>query len=238
MTKTWGAWRYYAPGYLSEEDYEIDSKVISEILSHTGFESIKAFNDELNSHERGNLPDELQARLKSIFEQTMYSEEEIPEQLNISDGIIASLEESIDLEFPFKLAHDHEPLEVDLYAMSIEDEDGTYAVNLRAGISSAKLLEPKSKDLEKVCTVLIDKLASGMPDELDSEDKDALTAYLESNGAEGSLIEDDDFLEELGTQVKYVVEYIGITTISFSNDSGDEVYFTVEGEEELGFNQA
>ena len=84
--------------------------------------------------------------------------------------------------------------------------------------------------------MLIDKLASGMPDDLDSSDKDALTAYLESNGAEGSLIEDDDFLEELWTQVKYVVEYIGITTISFSNDSGDEVYFTVEGEEELGFN--
>jgi hypothetical protein len=230
-----GAWRYYAPGYLCADDCEVDDGVISQILLATDFDSVEAFNNELGAHDRGELPEALQAKLKAIFSKPTYSSEDVPAHLSISDGVVSSLQESIELKCPFKLAQEHKPLEIGIYAMSIENEDGVYTVNLRAGVSSAKLFEAASEDLEPVCSVLIDKLASAKSDEIDNSDKAELRAYLKSNGADLELVDDDDFLEELGMQVRYMVETIGIATIPFSDDSGDEVEFWIEAEEEIGF---
>lgn len=235
MIKTWGAWRHYGPGYLYADDCEINDTVISQILSVADFESVEAFNDELGAHDRGELPEALQAKLMAIFSEPTYSGEDIPNHLTIGDGVVSSLQDSVQLRCPFKLARNHQPLEIEIYAMCIDSEGETYTVNLMAGVSSVNLFEAASEDLEPVCSVLIDKLASSRSRGIDDSDKAVLRAYLESNGADGQLVDDDDFVEELGTQVRYIVESIGISTIPFCNDSGEEVEFWIEAEEEIGF---
>jgi hypothetical protein len=82
--------------------------------------------------------------------------------------------------------------------MSIEDEDGTYSVNLRAGVSSPKLFEAASKELEGICAVLIDKLAGGSSDDLGDDERELLKDWLDRNGANKELADDDDFVEEMG----------------------------------------
>jgi hypothetical protein len=103
MTKTWGAWRYYAPGYLTSDDIEIGDEVVSEILSKTGFESAEEFNALLSTYPRGELPEDLQARLKAIFQEPTYSADDVPEELTISDEVVTSLEEPLVLRSPFRL---------------------------------------------------------------------------------------------------------------------------------------
>lgn len=235
MSKTWGAWRYYAPGYLSADDTEIGEEVISQVLSAVGFGSVDEFNSSVGAHARGELPEELQVKLKAIFQEPAYSGEDVPDQLTVSDGVVTSLEEPLVLRSPFRLADGHEPLEIGIYAMSIEDDGGTYSINLRAGVSSAKLFEAGSKELEGVCSVLIDKLAFGNSDDIDDQDRELLKAYLDSNGANIDLAVDEDFIEELGMQVRYMVESIGISTIPFTDEEGEEIEFWIEAEEEIGF---
>lgn len=235
MTKTWGAWRYYAPGYLAADDIEIGDEIVSEILSKVGFGSIEEFNALLSTYPRGELPEELQTRLKAIFQAATYADEDVPEDLTISDGVVTSLKEPLVLRFPFRLAEDHEPLEIGIYAMSIADEGGTYSVNIRAGISSPKLFEAASKELEGICAVLIDKLASGESGDIGDAERELLKVWLDSNGANRELADDGDFIEELGMQVRYMVESIGISTIPFTDEEGEEVEFWIEAEEEIGF---
>ena len=119
MTKTWGAWRYYSPGYLAADDIEIADEVVSEILSKTGFESVEEFNALLRNYPRGELPEDLQARLKAIFKEAAYAADDVPEELTISDGVVTSLEEPLVLRSPFRLAAGHEPLAIGIYAMSM-----------------------------------------------------------------------------------------------------------------------
>ena len=58
---------------------------------------------------------------------------------------------------------------------------------------------------------------------------------MHSNGANGELADDDDFVEEIGMQVRYMVESIGISTIPFTDEDGEEIEFWIEAEEEIGF---
>ena len=58
---------------------------------------------------------------------------------------------------------------------------------------------------------------------------------MDSNGANRELANDDDFVEEVGMQVRYMVESIGISTIPFTDKDGDEIEFWIEAEEEIGF---
>lgn len=233
MTKTWGAWRYYSSGYLASNDSEIGDEIVSEILSKTGFRDVKEFNTVLSTYPRGELPEDLQARLKAIFQEPTYTAEDVPEALTISDGFVTTLEEPLVLPSPFRLAEGHEPLVIEIYAMSIEEEGAAYSVNLKAGISSPKLFEAASKELEGICGVLIDKLASGSSDDLDDDEREILRAWLVSNGANGEFV-DDDLTEELGMQVRYIVESIGISTIPFPDEDGEEIEFWIEGDEEIG----
>ncbi len=235
MTKTWGAWRYYAPGYLAADDIEIGDEILSEILSRVGFGSVEEFNALLSTYPRGALPEDLQARLKAIFQAPIYTNEDVPKDLTISDGVVTTLEEPLVLRFPFRLAEDHEPLEIDIYAMSIEAEGAIYSVNIRADISSPKLFEAASKELEGICAVLIDKLASGESGNISDDERELLKVWLDSNGANRELADDDDFIEELGMQVRYMVESIGISTIPFTDEEGEQIDFWIEAEEEIGF---
>ena len=235
MNKTWGAWRYYSPGYLASDDIEIGDEIVSVILSKTGFGNVEEFNTLLSTYPRGELPEDLQARLKAIFQEPNYTAEDVPEELTISDGVVTTLEEPLVLRSPFRLAEGNEPLAIGIYAMSIEEEGGAYSVNLRAGISSPKLFEAASKELEGICGVLIDKLASGSSDDLDDDERGLLKAWLVSNGANGELADDDDFAEELGMQVRFMVESIGVSTIPFPDEDGEEIELWIEAEEEIGF---
>ena len=235
MTKTWGAWRYYSPGSLASDDTEISDEIVSEILSKTGFGNVEELNTLVSTYPRGELPEDLQARLKAIFQEPTYTAEDVPEELTISDGVVTTLEEPLVLRSPFRLAEGHEPLAIGIYAMSIEDEGGTYSVNLRAGVSSPKLFEAASKELEGICAVLIDKLAGGSSDDFGDDERELLKDWLDRNGANKELADDEDFVEEIGMQVRYMVESIGISTIPFTDEDGEEIEFWIEAEEEIGF---
>ena len=189
----------------------------------------------MSTYPRGELPEDLQARLKAIFQEPNYTAEDVPEELTISDGVVTTLEEPLVLRSPFRPAEGHEPLAIGIYAMSIEEEGAAYSVKLRAGISSPKLFEAASEELEGICGVLIDKLSSRSSDDLDDDERELLKAWLVSNGANGDLADDDDFAEELGMQVRYMVESIGISTIPFPDEDGEESEFWIEAEEEIGF---
>ena len=102
-------------------------------------------------------------------------------------------------------------------------------------MSSPKLFEAASKELEGICAVLIDKLAAGSSDDLGEDERELLKDWLGRNGANNELADDEDFLEEIGMQVTYMVESIGITSIPFTDENGEEIEFWIEGEEEIGF---
>ena len=235
MTKTWGAWRHYSPGYLCANDAEIDEGIICQILSISGFEDVGEFNNSLSSCARGELPDDLQLRLKDIFSDPIYEIEDVPDYFVIGSGVVSSLQESLQLQSPFRLAQGNEPLEVEIYAMHIEREESAYSVGLRAAISSAKVFEPKREDLEAVCSILIEKLASSNAEELNDLDKDCLRAYLHDNSADPDLVDDDEFIEELGMQVRWMIESFGLATIPLMDDTGRSIEFCIDGDEEVGF---
>lgn len=235
MTRFWGTWRSYDPGFLTSDDTEIDNEIVSQLLSAAGFKSAEEFNAVLGSYPRGELPEDLQVRLKAIFRVPAYTAEDVPDKLTISEGNVTTLEKPLVLQSPFRLAEGHEPLQIGIYAMSIEDDGGIYTVGLSADISSRRLFEAASEELEGICSILIDKLGSGASSDIDDEDRELLKTWLESNCANTDLVDDEDFLEELGMLVRFIVESIGITSIPFTNAHGDDIELYIEGDEEISF---
>lgn len=237
MSKAWGAWRFYGSGYLCSDEAEIDDTIMSQMLSIMGYTDIEEFGSTVGSYDRYELPGDIQAKIQKIFSKPSYSSKDVPDELRISNGIIAKLDETLVIKSPFRLADNHSPLEFEIYSMSIEEEDGSFSVDLRAGISSDRLFEPISEALENLCIILIDKLAAGKIEDIDDQDRELLENYLNDQGAPAGLAADDEFLQELGVQVQFMVETIGVCSIPFTDASGEEVEFWIEADEEIGFSQ-
>ena len=119
--------------------------------------------------------------------------------------------------------------------MNISKDYDHFKINLRAGIASNKLFEPLTKDLESFTRLAIEKLPSGIG-KISNSERLIIMKFLQLNKCDDSLAIDNDFLYELGMQMLFLVESIGIVTICFTDVDGGEGSFWVEGDEEIGFN--
>lgn len=228
IKKTWGAWRYYPSAYLcSDENHDwIGQETIQEMLELMSFNSIEEFNKILSSLPKGEIPLSIQSKIKNLFHDHIYTENDLINEIIICDGCVESLKESIILENPFKIAENIIQPEIEIYAMSIEEE----SVFLKAGISSKCLFEAKESDLLNLCEIFVKSKTKLNATEL-SITKD----YLSSQMIDSKLAEDCEFLSEIGFQINHMIENIGIVTKEFKIDD-EEVVFWLESEEELGFN--
>ena len=214
--KTWGAWRTYN-GNLINEDGGISLELLSEILEKVGFKSAKELNDELNKYERGEIPVEIQTRLKKLF--LGHGDKptpDIPEKFYVNE---------VSIKNPFTLAEEPSPFEVQIYSMNIEENESDADIYVRAGVSCERLYQPISKEMEALCAVLIKTVSS---EEFSSEDISLIAKYLEENGNDPALAKDEDFRGYLGDSIRDLAEGIGIYV---EEDGG----FYLE-DDELGFN--
>jgi hypothetical protein len=230
--KEYGAWRYYAPAYLESDDSEseISLEIVRQILEISKFKSIDDFNNEMNKHNRGELPEELQDKLRCIF----LGHDEIIEAISSDSFYVDGAGE---LPSPLMIIQNPEPCKIEIYAISIEKIDAElFRIPVRMGISSAKLFFPHP-GYEKLCPLLIGGV-DGIERDAESlnEDEKELLKKWASNGDEE--VEDfDEFFEEAVIQLRYrmIEEALGVCTIDFENEEGDELSFYVTGDEEIGF---
>ena len=228
IKKKWGAWRYYPKSYLcSDENHDwIGKETIQEMLDMMSFNSIEEFNKILSSFPRGEIPLSIQSKIKNLFHKHIYTENDLINEIIISDGCVESLKESIILENPFKIAENIIQPEIEIYAMNIREE----SIFLKAGISSECLYEAKESDLSNLCEIFIKSKTT-----LNSSELSITKDYLSSQMIDSKLADDSEFLLEIGFQINHMIENIGIITKEFKVDD-EEVRFWLEGEEEIGFN--
>ncbi len=231
MSYHFGCWRYYAPGNLESDQVQLDEKVISEMLELMGFNSVEEFNKTLATEQRNNLPTDLQNKIKNIFEPP-----DEPIDLWLPETISAETDQaSIKFKNPIKALKNPEPLEINIYGMNIETNPSCndYTINLRAGISSNKLFEPLTKDHEPFVRLATEKTEF---ENINIEERQEIIKFLQFNKCNDSLANDNDLLYELGIQIKFLAESIGISTLSFVDADGGEGEFWIDGDEEIGFN--
>ena len=224
--KTWGAWRYYSPAYLVGMNGEyIDKEILNQMMNYMSFKSIKELKDTFNSFSRGQIPEEIQKKIKNIFSYD-YSENDLGNFLRISEGCVEAINEDIFVENPFTIAQDLIQPEIEIYSFFIEDES---SVVIRAEISSDRLFQPKDQKLTALCEILIDP---NVPNEKLYRSK--LKKYLNDQNIDPNLANDNEFLSEIYQQVIYMADCMSITSKSFTYND-EETYFCLEGEEEFGF---
>jgi hypothetical protein len=203
---------------------------VRQIFDISKFKSIDDFNNEMNKHNRGELPEELQDKLRCIFLGHDEIIEAIPSDFFYVDG-------AGELPSPLMIIQNPEPCKIEIYAISIEKIDAElFRIPVRMGISSAKLFCPQP-GYEKLCSLLISGV-DGIERDAESlnEDEKELLKKWASNGDEE--VEDfDKFFEEAAIQLKHrmIEEALGVCTIDFENKEGDELSFYVTGDEEIGF---
>lgn len=248
------AW-IYSVGSLTGDEGEPSSHIASQMLALIGFESPDAFNSELSKHNRGEIPPNLQRRIINIFETSEEADnQEIVETIRISDGIVEALDDVLEIKNPFRLCTGVPPAAISIYGMSFEPAGENTSINVRLGVSVEKFALPREESLQKICNTLINKIVPiadeslfnkwedlGNDSEYDeyldewlSDARISIRSWLESEGADGGLAENNEFLTELGQQILYLTEGIGITTKSFVDEDGTEHYFWIEGDEESG----
>jgi len=240
---------------LLGDEGEPSSYVAEKMLKAMGFSSTEEFNQELSSHKKGELPRDLQERILKMFdiEQTDKSTPYDHEPIRISDGIVESLSQQIELQNPFICNLTASTVEI--YGMSFEPNGDTTTVSIRAGISIENFLQPRSMELKNICDVITNKLVPLTDESLfnkwDEEGIDlpfeeyqenwlsdsttTISKWLESQSITPSLSKDIDFLTELGQQCLYLIGGAGLNSKLFEDNDGAEYIFWIEGEEESGF---
>jgi hypothetical protein len=251
------AW-IYSTGTLASDEGEPTSYVAEKMLEIMGFKSSEDFNKHLSLYKRGELPRELQIRIMALLDlpdaNAPRNDEEDPEPIIISNGIVESLEEPVELQNPFACCGGPDASALQIYGMSFEPSGDYTSISLRLGISVKDYLSPRDNSLELICDVLIEKIIPladetlfNQWDELSSDmeyedyqkewlsdSRETIAKWLSSQSLDGSLAHNDSFLAELGQQLLYLTEGIGITTRTFVDDDGTEHCFWIEGEEESG----
>ena len=251
------AW-IYSTGTLVSDEGEPTSYIATKMLETMGFSSPEDFNKHLSSFKRGGLPRDLQIRILAIFDliddSAPRSEEEESEAIIISNGIVDELEEPIELLNPFASSGGPNASAIQIYGMSFEPSADYTSISLRIGISVKDYLRPRDIGNEPICNILIDKIIpladetlfdqwSELSSDMEYDDykkewlsdsREMLSKWLSSQSIDGSLAHNDSFLEEMGQQLLYLTEGIGVTTKVFVDEDGTEHCFWIEGEEESG----
>jgi hypothetical protein len=248
------AW-IYSVGSLTGDEGDPSSHIASKMLAVIGFESPDAFNSELSKYKRGALPPDLQQRIINIFETGEQSaNQESVDIIRISDGIVEALDDSLEIKSPFRVCAGVPPAAISVYSMSFEPAGENTAINVRLGVSIEKYALPREESLQEICSIIINKIVPvsdeslfnkwadlGVDSEYDeyldewlSDARISIRSWLESEGADGALAENNEFLTELGQQMLYLTEGIGLTTKTFVDEDGTEHCFWIEGDEESG----
>ena len=243
----------YSVGCLTGDEGDPSSHICSKMLAIMGYESTEAFNGELSKHKRGKLPSDLQQRIIKIFDTSGESaNQESDDIIRISDGVVDALDEVLELKSPFSLASGIPPEAINVYGMSFEPTGKSTTVNIRLGVSIEGFALPRDESLNEICSILINKIIPISDEslfnkwddlELDTEYDEyldqwlsdariSIRSWLESEGADGTLADNNEFLTELGQQILYLREGIGLTTKSFVDEDGTEHCFWIEGDEE------
>ena len=92
------------------------------MLSFAGFKGIREFNETLKSYPRFEIPVDIQERLRAIFVDHQLGSDAAPEELRISAGFIDGIAEDLVLKCPFRIPANNQPLEFEIYAMSVDNE--------------------------------------------------------------------------------------------------------------------
>jgi len=224
----YGAWRYYAPAYLESDDgeTEIPLAIVDNILDIIGYSSIDEFNNEMNKYNRGEIPEMVQNKLRRIFlGHDEIIEEQFPESLNV-EGVG-------ELPSPLVKIPNPEPCIIEIYAISIEKtEDELFEIPIRIGISCSKFLAPKP-DYERLSSLLIE----GDAEKLNEDDRDVVLKWFSEGGDENEDF--DEVFDSAATSLRETIEELmGIVSIDFEDEDGDEFVFYVTGEEEIGFSRS
>lgn len=251
------AW-IYSTGTLAGDEGEPTSYIATKMLETMGFSSPEDFNNHLSSFKRGEIPRDLQLRILEIFDlfdtSALRNEEEESETIIISNGIVDILEEPVELLNPFASSGGPDASAIQIYGMSFEPSADYTTVSLRLGISVKDYLRPREIGNQPICKILVDKIIPladetlfdkwselGSDIEYDdykkqwlSDSREMISEWLSTQSIDGSLAHNDSFLEELGQQLLYLTEGIGITTKVFVDEDGTEHCFWIEGEEESG----
>ena len=246
------AW-IYSVGCLTGDEGDPSSHICSEMLAIMGYESAEGFNSELSKYKRGELPPDLQRRIIKIFDTCGESNNQEPEDIiRISNGVVDALDEVLELKSPFRLTSGIPPEAINVYGMSFEPAGKSTTVNVRLGVSIEQLALPREESLNEICSLLINKiipisdeslfnkwddlgLESDYDEYLDqwlSDSRISIESWLKSEGADGALANNNEFLTELGQQILYLREGVGLTTKPFVDEDGIEHCFWVEGDEE------
>jgi len=249
------AW-VYTVGSLMGENGEPSEYVAQQMLELMGFASAQEFNSKISEHKRGEIPRDLQEKIIKIFDTT--SQDPDPDDpsrtIRISDGIVDALSEVLELDNPFCCLGGPSASDIEVYAMSFEPTDSHVDIPLRIGVSKERFLQPATPSLSEVCAVILQKIipiaTSELFDKWDdlkldteyeefenewlTECRGTIRNWLQSQGADGELAENNEFLTELGQQMLYLSEGLSVVTRTFVDKDGSECYFWIEGEEEIG----
>jgi len=100
------------------------------------------------------------------------------------------------------------------------------------GISCSKFLAPKP-GYERLSSLLIEEDA----EKLNEDDRDVVLKWSSEGGDENEDF--DEVFDSAATSLRESIEeYMGIVSIDFKDEDGDEFVFYVTGEEEIGFSRS
>ena len=234
--KTWGGWRSYNGNFVDDDQASPSLAVMAKMLSDMGYESASDLNNEINKHQRYSIPENLQSKIRKIFDGHGERPDpiDVSKEIHISDGCVSSLRESVSFENPLIVAKDPDPFKVFIAGFGIEELDGYANIYFRGAIFCDKYFQPASKKLVELCVILIDKVAPR--EELSTDEKAVIAKYLEGNGIKGSLAEDEEFIEEIAFQLRHLNESMGQSTKDYIDTDNEDLEVVFYGEDdEIGF---
>ena len=210
----YGTWRYYKNGEFAnvvDDARLISPLVIHQILSTTGFSSVAAFNCELNRHQRGKIPKQLQNRLKPLLAETSSDESEY---LDI---------ESEQIESPLMLANDPPEAKIEIYSMGFEKIKGGHSFWVSAGVTTSKHLQAKPGE-EAICALLTKHGADFA--KLNPSEKRVFSNWLKRKRLKVSSLQ--SAFSEAVSEIERATEVVGFMSKTFVDEKNEPADYFIE----------
>ncbi len=228
----WGGWRYYAPARFASI---VPTAAADEVLADMGFSSVEELNGEFRKHRRGEIPQQLQERVKRILTGEEIDLKHFPTAIRISGARVEGGEAVTVLANPIKPADDPSSLAIQVYGFGASARVEGIEFNLRVAISAEKLYVPAKDEWAEVCRVLIEKNGDLIDECLRGDDLAVLRDFLQGQGLAPELPGLKGFQRELGFQVIYLNQQFRIGVKPYRDDVGKLLDWSIDGEEKIGF---
>ena len=202
----------------------------------TGFASADELNNKLNMYPRNHIPDELQKRLKVVFDVPGESEHD---EFSYRDIELELEGQIIKLSFPlFPATLPLFDLVISSFNIDIKNRKGKGKVATRIGISTDSFLAPRSTEDANFCSMFLSG-DSDLTDELSDHERVVFRQWLQANGVSDLDSElassNDEFRCCLRDSIWDRVDEIVYVTVSSEIMSLDTGVCTLDGDEEKGF---